>query len=162
MPGGGGSRPAAPGSWWGAASSGGAVRGRVPSPGGLDFISRRGPDTQLPPAMKPQQTEVSVPLQPPDHESTGPEEQPPDYVLWSLFNVLVGNALAFMGCCCFPALLYSIKARDCKVVGDLEGARLHGARAKLLNIIFTILGAIAFVATIITIILSLTILHTDT
>ncbi|KAM9372928.1 uncharacterized protein LRP34_007374 [Phaethornis superciliosus] len=161
MPGGGGSRPAAPGSWWGAA--GGGAGGAVPSPGGLGSISRRGPDPQLPPAMKPQQTEVSVPLQPLDRESTGPEEQPPDYVLWSLFNVLVGNALLYMGCCCFPALLYSIKARDCKVVGDLEGARLHGARAKLLNIVFTILSAIAFVAAIIIpIILILTLLHTDT
>ncbi|KAM6309023.1 interferon-induced transmembrane protein 5-like [Aegotheles albertisi] len=101
--------------------------------------------------MKSRQTEVSIPLQPPERGGTpaaGPHGHPPDYVLWSLFNVLMGYGLAYMGCCCFPALIYSIKARDCKVLGDLEGARRHGARAKVLNIIFSALIVVGVVAVI--------------
>ncbi|XP_054054513.1 uncharacterized protein LOC128908409 isoform X1 [Rissa tridactyla] len=62
--------------------------------------------------MKPRQTEVSIPLQPPGRGPTpdaGPDGQPRDYVLWSLFNVLLGYALAYLGCLCFPALVFSIK-----------------------------------------------------
>ncbi|KAM9013234.1 dispanin subfamily A member 2b-like [Ara ararauna] len=92
--------------------------------------------------MKPQQVEVSIPLQPPGAGATpasGRIEQPRDYVLWSLFNLLLGFGLTFVGCFCFPALVYSIKARDCKVLGDMEGARQHGTRAKVLNIICSVL-----------------------
>ncbi|KQK74177.1 dispanin subfamily A member 2b-like protein [Amazona aestiva] len=92
--------------------------------------------------MKPRQVEVSIPLQPPGAGATpagGRVEPPRDYVLWSLFNVLLGFGLTFFGCFCFPALIYSIKARDCKVLGDMEGARQHGTRAKVLNIICSVL-----------------------
>ncbi|KAM9266714.1 dispanin subfamily A member 2b-like [Cariama cristata] len=92
--------------------------------------------------MKPRQAEVSIPLQPPERgaaPAAGPDGQPRDYVVWSLFNVLVGYALAYLGCLCFPALVFSIKARDCKVLGDLEGARRYGARARVLNIICSLL-----------------------
>ncbi|XP_075357824.1 dispanin subfamily A member 2b-like [Mycteria americana] len=102
--------------------------------------------------MKPRQAEVSVPLQPPGRgppPAAGPAEQPRDYVLWSLFNVLLGYGVAYLGCLCFPALVFSIKARDCKVLGDLEGARRHGARAKVLNIICSLLMVLAVVTVII-------------
>ncbi|XP_059681983.1 dispanin subfamily A member 2b-like [Gavia stellata] len=108
--------------------------------------------------MKPRQTEVSIPLQPPGRGATpaaGPDGQPRDYVLWSLFNVLLGYGLAYLGCLCFPALIFSIKARDCKVLGDLEGARQHGARAKALNIICSLLLALAVVTIIIIVIVAM-------
>ncbi|XP_068004594.1 interferon-induced transmembrane protein 5-like [Melanerpes formicivorus] len=98
--------------------------------------------------MKPKQVEVSIPLQPPapgTAAAAGPDGQPRDYVLWALLNVLLGSSLAYLGCCCFPALVYSIKARDCKVLGDLEGARRHGARAKTLNIIGSVLLVLSVV-----------------
>ncbi|XP_074951435.1 interferon-induced transmembrane protein 5-like [Phalacrocorax aristotelis] len=102
--------------------------------------------------MKPLQGEVSIPLQPPERGATpaaGPAEQPRDYVVWSLFNVLLGYGLTYLGCLCFPALVYSIKARDCKVLGDLEGARLHGARAKVWNIVCSLLMVLIVVIIII-------------
>ncbi|XP_028440654.1 dispanin subfamily A member 2b-like [Perca flavescens] len=49
-------------------------------------------------------------------------EPPKDHIIWSL--------------CCFglAALIFSIKARDRKVAGDLEGARHYGSTARCLNI----------------------------
>ncbi|KAJ6657539.1 hypothetical protein lerEdw1_002252 [Lerista edwardsae] len=54
---------------------------------------------------------------------------PRDYEVWSLFNFL------FLNCCCmgFLALVYSIKSRDRKIVGDIEGAHHYGRKAKALN-----------------------------
>ncbi|KAM9278477.1 LOW QUALITY PROTEIN: interferon-induced transmembrane protein 5-like [Morus bassanus] len=101
--------------------------------------------------MKPPQGEVSIPLQPPERGATpaaGPDEQPRDYVVWSLFNVLLGYGLAYLGCFCFPALVYSIKARDCKVLGDLEGA-LNGARAKVWNVICSVLMGLTLLIVVI-------------
>ncbi|XP_075611807.1 dispanin subfamily A member 2b-like [Balearica regulorum gibbericeps] len=109
--------------------------------------------------MKPRQTEVSIPLQPPERgaaPAAGPDGQPRDYVVWSLFNVLLGYGLTYLGCLCFPALVFSIKARDCKVLGDLEGARRHAARAKVLNIICSVLMVLSVVIFIIIIITAFT------
>ncbi|KAM6204217.1 interferon-induced transmembrane protein 5-like [Sarcoramphus papa] len=105
--------------------------------------------------MKPRQAEVSIPLQPPGRGATpaaGPDGQPRDYVAWSFFNVLLGYGLTYLGCLCFPALVFSIKARDCKVLGDLEGARRHGARAKILNIICSLLLVLTVVVIIIVVV----------
>ncbi|XP_074774532.1 dispanin subfamily A member 2b-like [Athene noctua] len=107
--------------------------------------------------MKP---EVVIPLQPPGRgggPAADPAGQPRDYVLWSFFNVLLGYALVYLGCLCFPALIFSIKARDCKVLGDLEGARRHGTRAKVLNIICSIL----MILTVVTLIIFLIIIFTS-
>ncbi|XP_011823871.1 PREDICTED: interferon-induced transmembrane protein 3-like [Mandrillus leucophaeus] len=59
------------------------------------------------------------------------ETSVPDHVVWSLFNTL------FMNPCClgFIAFAYSLKARDQKVVGDLEAARRFGSKAKCYNIL---------------------------
>ncbi|XP_028592176.1 dispanin subfamily A member 2b-like [Podarcis muralis] len=67
-------------------------------------------------------------------------EQPKDYVLWSLYN------FSFMNACClgFAALVYSIKARDCKVAGNAEDATRYGKRAKILNIVAIVLGVLLF------------------
>ncbi|XP_053132641.1 uncharacterized protein LOC128336664 [Hemicordylus capensis] len=52
-----------------------------------------------------------------------------DYVVWSLFNSI------FLNCCClgFFALIYSFRARDRKVMGDVERANALGRKAKNLN-----------------------------
>ncbi|KAL4839655.1 hypothetical protein H8958_006226 [Nasalis larvatus] len=54
----------------------------------------------------------------------------PDHVVWSLFNT------HFMNSCClgFIALVYSVKSRDRKMVGDLTRAQAYTSTAKCLNI----------------------------
>ncbi|XP_064369325.1 dispanin subfamily A member 2b-like [Dromaius novaehollandiae] len=103
--------------------------------------------------MQPQQTDVCIALQPPGQgppRAARPDDgQPRDFVLWSLFNVLLGQGFAYLGCLCFPALIFSIKARDCKVLGDVEGARRYSTRAKVLNIISSLLLAVAVVAIVV-------------
>ncbi|XP_015269411.1 PREDICTED: dispanin subfamily A member 2b-like [Gekko japonicus] len=73
-----------------------------------------------------------------------PARQPRDYVTWSLFN------FAFLNACClgFMALVFSFKARDRKVVGDVEGAASYGHTAKSLNIaalLLSILFVVLFI-----------------
>ncbi|XP_035167642.1 interferon-induced transmembrane protein 5-like [Oxyura jamaicensis] len=109
--------------------------------------------------MKPQRAEVSIPLYPPNRgqpPTTDPNEQPRDFFLWSLFNVLMGYGLAYLGCLCFPALIFSIKARDCKMLGDMEGARRHSTRAKVLNIICSLLMVVTVVVAIVAIVAVIT------
>ncbi|XP_023203529.1 dispanin subfamily A member 2b-like [Xiphophorus maculatus] len=64
-----------------------------------------------------------------------PTEPPTDYLVWSLCNFVYGNI------CCLGlvALIYSVKARDRKVVGDQDGARRHASTARALNITATVL-----------------------
>ncbi|XP_068579343.1 dispanin subfamily A member 2b-like [Cebidichthys violaceus] len=67
-------------------------------------------------------------------------EVPRDHVIWSIFNFLHWNP------CCLGlvALVYSIKARDRKMAGDMSGARNYGSTARCLNIWATVLlGLIA-------------------
>ncbi|GAA6234205.1 dispanin subfamily A member 2b-like [Lates japonicus] len=54
-----------------------------------------------------------------------PPEPPRDYIIWSLISCFYSNP------CCLGlvAIIYSIKARDRKVVGDMEGARRHANTA---------------------------------
>ncbi|XP_023255996.1 dispanin subfamily A member 2b-like [Seriola lalandi dorsalis] len=63
-------------------------------------------------------------------------EPPPDHIIWSLC------CFAHCNPCCLglAALIYSIKARDKKVAGDLEGARKYGSSARCLNIWSTVLA----------------------
>ncbi|XP_008274358.1 dispanin subfamily A member 2b-like [Stegastes partitus] len=62
------------------------------------------------------------------------EEPPKDHIIWSIFN------FAYMNLCCLGlvALIHSIKARDRKVVGDLEGAREYGSIASCFNMAATV------------------------
>ncbi|XP_062419040.1 dispanin subfamily A member 2b-like [Pungitius pungitius] len=57
-------------------------------------------------------------------------EAPEDHVIWSIFNLVHCNP------CCLglAALIFSIKARDRKVAGDMKGARHYGSTARWLNI----------------------------
>ncbi|XP_072495679.1 dispanin subfamily A member 2b-like [Notamacropus eugenii] len=82
--------------------------------------------------------------------------EPPanDFLVWSVFNTL------YMNFCClgFMALVFSVKARDRKVVGDLNGARSYGSTAKCLNIfalIFSLLIVIVLTALLATGIIAL-------
>lgn len=65
--------------------------------------------------MEPRQADVSIPLQSSGWGAANPgprsEPQPRDYVLWSVFNVLLWCALGGLGCLGFPGLVYSIKVR---------------------------------------------------
>uniref|UniRef100_A0A3Q3CHP6 Uncharacterized protein n=1 Tax=Haplochromis burtoni TaxID=8153 RepID=A0A3Q3CHP6_HAPBU len=74
-------------------------------------------------------------------------EAPKDYIIWSLCCFVYSNPF----CLGLAALIYSIKARDRKVVGDVDGARHYGSTARSLNIAATIIGAIGFFIFIITI-----------
>ncbi|XP_033012384.1 dispanin subfamily A member 2b-like [Lacerta agilis] len=72
--------------------------------------------------------------------------QPPqDFVIWSVFSLAVMNHF----CLGFAALIFSIKSRDCKVMGDPEGAALHGRKAKYLNIVALIVGIIFFISMVV-------------
>ncbi|XP_015257840.1 PREDICTED: dispanin subfamily A member 2b-like [Cyprinodon variegatus] len=73
-----------------------------------------------------------------------PPEPPKDHLIWSLFNLVYGNI------CCLGlgALVFSVKARDRKVVGDLSGAQSYSSTARVLNIVATtlmILGILIFI-----------------
>ncbi|KAL7401859.1 hypothetical protein ABVT39_005513 [Epinephelus coioides] len=65
-------------------------------------------------------------------------EPPKDHIIWSLCSFVYSNCL----CLGLAALIFSIKARDRKVVGDLAGARHYGSTARCLNIWATVLGCI--------------------
>ncbi|XP_068459629.1 dispanin subfamily A member 2b-like [Clinocottus analis] len=73
-------------------------------------------------------------------------EAPSDYVVWSICSFIYLNP------CCLglAALIYSIKARDRKVAGDMNGARNHGSTARCLNIAAMILVSIMILIFIIT------------
>ncbi|XP_042267392.1 dispanin subfamily A member 2b-like [Thunnus maccoyii] len=75
-------------------------------------------------------------------------EPPPDYIIWSLCCFVNSNPF----CLGLAALIYSIKARDRKVAGDLEGARHYGSTARCLNIVSTVLAAVTILIVIITVI----------
>ncbi|KAM6074863.1 dispanin subfamily A member 2b-like [Chlamydotis macqueenii] len=82
-----------------------------------------------------------------------PEPPPPppprDHLAWSFCTALYANV-----CCLgFLALVFSVKSRDRKVLGDYSGALSYGSTAKYLNItalllnIFLVALIIALVAT---------------
>ncbi|XP_036432494.1 dispanin subfamily A member 2b-like [Colossoma macropomum] len=56
-------------------------------------------------------------------------EHPKDYIVWSLATIYCGNPL----CLGLLAFYFSIKSRDRKIVGDLEGARTYGSTARCFN-----------------------------
>ncbi|XP_068458523.1 dispanin subfamily A member 2b-like [Clinocottus analis] len=74
-------------------------------------------------------------------------EAPSDYVVWSICSFIHLNP------CCLglAALIYSIKARDRKVAGDMNGARNHGSTARCLNIWAMILVSIMILIFIFTV-----------
>ncbi|KAI4825701.1 hypothetical protein KUCAC02_021373 [Chaenocephalus aceratus] len=73
-------------------------------------------------------------------------EPPRDHIIWSLCCFLYSNPF----CLGLAALIYSIKARDRKVVGDMEGARHYGSTARCLNTCATVWVSIMILIFIIT------------
>ncbi|XP_020516452.1 dispanin subfamily A member 2b-like [Labrus bergylta] len=71
-------------------------------------------------------------------------EPPEDYIIWSFFSFVYSNPF----CLGLVALIYSIKSRDRKMVGDLEGARHYGGTARTFNIISSILIGIGVLISI--------------
>ncbi|XP_037307237.2 interferon-induced transmembrane protein 1-like [Pungitius pungitius] len=72
-------------------------------------------------------------------------EAPKDHVIWSIFNLIYCNPF----CLGLTALIFSIKARDRKVAGDMNGARHYGSTARCLNIWATVLVSISLLILII-------------
>ncbi|KAM9266959.1 dispanin subfamily A member 2b-like [Cariama cristata] len=77
-----------------------------------------------------------------------PPPPPRDHLAWSLCTALYANV-----CCLgFLALVFSVKSRDRKVLGDYSGALSYGSTAKYLNIaallfnIFLVILIIALIA----------------
>ncbi|XP_038620602.1 interferon-induced transmembrane protein 3-like [Tachyglossus aculeatus] len=66
---------------------------------------------------------------------------PPDYLTWSLFNTL------YMNICClgFVAFIFSVKARDRKVLGDVSGAHGYASTSRCLNITALVLSLAFFI-----------------
>ncbi|XP_026221191.1 dispanin subfamily A member 2b-like [Anabas testudineus] len=75
-------------------------------------------------------------------------EPPKDHIIWSLFCFVYSNPF----CLGLTALIFSIKARDRKLAGDLNGARRYASTACCLNIWATVLGSLMMIVIIITII----------
>ncbi|XP_069551437.1 dispanin subfamily A member 2b-like [Brachyistius frenatus] len=82
-------------------------------------------------------------------------EPPKDHIIWSLWCLIYGNP------CCLglAALIFSIKARDQKVAGDLDGARHYGATARCLNILATVLVSTGILITVISFIVVIVKIH---
>nr|XP_020664235.1 dispanin subfamily A member 2b-like [Pogona vitticeps] len=81
--------------------------------------------------------------------------QPRDYVVWSLLSTFYMN-FCFLG---FAALVFSIKSRDCKVMGDPEGASRNGIRAKYLNLAALTMGIVFLIVSITMIATGVSLLH---
>ncbi|XP_069480018.1 interferon-induced transmembrane protein 5-like [Ambystoma mexicanum] len=64
----------------------------------------------------------------------GAPKVPRDHMIWSVFNTVYLNLF----CLGFMALVYSVKARDQKVAGDVDAARRFGSRARCYNILATV------------------------
>ncbi|XP_078271582.1 dispanin subfamily A member 2b-like [Rhinoraja longicauda] len=58
-----------------------------------------------------------------------------DHFLWSMFNFVYCNFL----CLGFLALVFSVKARDRKMLGDIYSASHYGTTSKTLNMVATLL-----------------------
>ncbi|XP_005816126.1 interferon-induced transmembrane protein 1-like [Xiphophorus maculatus] len=76
---------------------------------------------------EPHQTAVNIPAEPPN-----------DNIIWALVSFVHENPFR-LG---LVALLYSLKARDRKVVRDQDGARRHASTARALNIAATVLACV--------------------
>ncbi|NXT40895.1 IFM2 protein, partial [Pelecanoides urinatrix] len=84
----------------------------------------------------PRSTVVSV--------EPAPPPPPRDHLAWSLCTTLYSNV-----CCLgFLALVFSVKSRDRKVLGDYSGALSYGSTAKYLNITALLLNVFLFILVI--------------
>ncbi|XP_044538210.1 interferon-induced transmembrane protein 3-like [Gracilinanus agilis] len=93
-----------------------------------------------------------VPMQPAVSETRLGRDPPKDYLLFSLFNtVVLGNP-----CCLgFVALIYSVKSRDRKLVGDVNGALTYAETSRKLNIGALVLNVLLLVVVLVLVFLIL-------
>ncbi|CAI9548811.1 unnamed protein product [Staurois parvus] len=68
-----------------------------------------------------------------------------DHIIWSIFSTL------YMNCCClgFAALVFSVKSRDQKLLGNRVGAKSYSDTARNLNITTTTIATLWFILMII-------------
>ncbi|KAL7867618.1 hypothetical protein SRHO_G00090020 [Serrasalmus rhombeus] len=78
------------------------------------------------------------------------QQDPKDYIVWSLASVSYGNPF----CLGLLAFYFSIKSRDRKMVGDLEGAKSYGSTACCFNVWALTLIIVIAIITIVLIILA--------
>ncbi|KAM4617389.1 dispanin subfamily A member 2b-like [Discoglossus pictus] len=74
--------------------------------------------------------------------TVSPNEPPVrDHLIWSIFNII------YMNFCCLGllALVFSVKSRDQKQVGDKNGARSYGITSRSLNIAATVLTIVSLI-----------------
>ncbi|XP_075905394.1 interferon-induced transmembrane protein 1-like [Nelusetta ayraudi] len=72
-------------------------------------------------------------------------ETPKDHIIWSLCLFVYCNP-CFLG---LVALIFSIKARDRKMMGDLQEAQRYGSTARIINIVATVLLCLIVTACVI-------------
>ncbi|KAI3370927.1 hypothetical protein L3Q82_023479 [Scortum barcoo] len=77
-------------------------------------------------------------------------DPPKDHIIWSLCCFVYSN----LCCLGLAALIFSIKARDRKMAGDLDGARHYGSTARCLNIAATVLVSVIILICFIVIIIT--------
>ncbi|XP_007505909.1 dispanin subfamily A member 2b-like isoform X2 [Monodelphis domestica] len=87
-----------------------------------------------------------IPMQPVEPERRLGRDPPKDYLLFSLFNtVVLGNP-----CCLgFVALIYSVKSRDRKLVGDLNGALTYAKTSRQINLVAIVLNVLLLVGVLV-------------
>ncbi|XP_053576490.1 dispanin subfamily A member 2b [Bombina bombina] len=71
-----------------------------------------------------------------------------DHLVWSIFNLI------YMNFCCLGlmALVFSVKSRDRKLVGDRNGATSYGSTSRSLNIAATTLSLLLAIITLIVVV----------
>ncbi|XP_029993417.1 dispanin subfamily A member 2b-like [Sphaeramia orbicularis] len=81
------------------------------------------------------------------HTVVNIRESPKDHIIWSICTLFYGNP------CCLglAALIYSVKARDRKMVGDLDGAKNYGTTACRINTAAVILICLIVILIIISV-----------
>ncbi|KAE8606973.1 hypothetical protein XENTR_v10010950 [Xenopus tropicalis] len=74
-----------------------------------------------------------------------------DHLVWSVFNT------AYMNICCLGllALVFSVKSRDRKILGDSNGAQSYGSSARAANIVASLLSIVAYIITLVVLMLEL-------
>ncbi|XP_072447868.1 dispanin subfamily A member 2b-like [Chiloscyllium punctatum] len=78
-----------------------------------------------------------------DSSSTSSDNIPVrDYLVWSLFNLSYMNFF----CLGLVAVLFSVKSRDRKMDGDFDQARTYARKARILNIVASVLSSLVFIA----------------
>ncbi|XP_056908898.1 dispanin subfamily A member 2b-like [Takifugu flavidus] len=106
----------------------------------MEKISMLGPSDDFPggpPGAPYPSTVVNIPAEPPK-----------DHFIWSIICFAYSNIF----CLGLAALIYSVKARDRKMMGDMNGAQHYASTARSLNILSAVLFSVFFVIGLITVI----------